>query len=179
MRKIPRRNVLPAICLLMLTSVGCYTVIKHPRVQSERVAESEDFATKVAFGDDCQSCHNANVSAFHSIAVPPPRTAPSWRWEYYYDTPWWVSYYAPASGGKQADAEEQKKRGFDRRHTAQPVESTPSAYTPAEQPPSTPAPGAVARPSVKDSATADPPQKEDDGKRRAKRGSAKPKNKNE
>lgn len=180
MQNVSRRNALPLLCLLLLTSLGCYTVIKHPRVHAERGAESDDFASKVAFGDDCQSCHNAGVNAFHSIAVPPPRPAPSWRWEYYYDTPWWASYYAPAAGGGQASESETQKRAFDRRRTAQPEESTPPALTPSEQPPALPATGAISRPNANDdSGTAEPTQKEDSGKRRAKRGSAKPNNKKE
>lgn len=179
MRKLSRRNALPLLCLLMLTSLGCYTVIKHPRVHAERGAESDDFSSKVAFGDDCQSCHNAGVNAFHSIAVPPPRPAPSWRWEYYYDTPWWASYYAPAAGGGQASETETQKRAFDRRRTAQPEEPTPPAFAPTEQPPALPATGAIARPNANDSAATEPAQKEDSGKRRAKRGSAKPNNKKE
>ncbi len=169
------RLALPIGCLLFLASAGCYTVIKHPRLAAEGEAASADYSVPVTFGDDCRSCHAAGTSGYHAIAVPPPRPQPSWRWEYYYDTPWWQSYYAPAAAGSAAEAE-QSKRPFDRRHQTTREEQAPAGFAPAAQPLPPATVGAVARPSASDSSTTAPAPKEDSGKRRAKRGTVRPNN---
>jgi len=165
------RCVLPICCLLLLASVGCYTVIKHPRLAAEGQAASEDYTTSVTFGDDCRSCHAAGRSGYHAIAVPPPRLEPSWRWTYYYNTPWWQSYYAPAAAADEAEA---SKRPFDRRRQTTSEEQAPAGFAPAAQPLPPATAGAVARPSTRDSSTTAPAPKEDSGKRRARRGTVRP-----
>ncbi|MDZ7268764.1 MAG: hypothetical protein ONB48_13585 [candidate division KSB1 bacterium] len=175
MAKSGSRLALPIGCLLLLTSLGCYTVIKHPRLAGSAEAAGGDPSVAVTLGEDCHACHAAGFSGFHGIAVPPPRPAPSWRWQYYYDTPWWQSYYAPAAAGS-GDEAEVSKRPFDRRRQATPEEPAPAGHTPAAQPLPPTTVGAVARPSGRDSATTVSKPKEDSAKRRARRGTVPPNN---
>lgn len=169
------RIALPICCLLLVPGVGCYTVIKHPRLAAAGEVASADYTVPVTFGDDCRSCHAASTSGYHAIAVPPPRPEPSWRWAYYYDTPWWQSYYAPAADGS-ADEAKPSQRPFDRRHQSTQEEQAATGFAPAAQPLPPATIGAMARPATTDSSTTTPAPKPDSGKRRARRGSVRPNN---
>ncbi|MGH7597812.1 MAG: hypothetical protein ACREOI_15795 [bacterium] len=155
---------LAAACALG-TSVGCYTMLKHPRIQIDDKASSyaDDFYydnEAVSFADDCASCHSPGSLQIHHPAVPPPRTVVSPIWDDYYDNPWWMTYYAPVSSSE----EEQKKRPFDRRRQTRPEEpaDTPSsASTPASP---TPAP-VVAKPAETGAPASTPPKTENTNKR--------------
>ncbi len=136
-----------SLCLI-ITTWGCYTMLKHPHVPLQETGEQEYAVDweRVSFANDCGTCHNNDVQAFHAIAVPPPRPAPSAQWAYYYDTPWWFHYYSAPGGGSGGDTEltdEQKKRDFDRRQIAPAPESTANSVPPAA--PAPPA-GSVAKP---------------------------------
>lgn len=151
------------------SSIGCYTMLKHPRVQTDDSAVSaHDDDMMIGFADDCASCHSASSLRTHHPAIPPPRHVVSPTWDYYYDNPWWMPYYTPAvpgSGAPTAD-EEQKKRPFDRRHLSQPEDTnTPAASAPAP----TPSAGTVAKPADSGASQPAAPQPQDTNKREEKR----------
>jgi len=151
---------------LIGTSVGCYTMLKHPRVQTDDRAASAQEDELVGFTDDCSGCHSLGSLRAHHAAVPPPRHVVSPAWSYYYDNPWWTPYYTPAvPGGAASPAEEQKKRPFDRRHLSRQDESNPPSVN-SPEPAS--APGTIAKPT--DSGNSQPaPPVQDSGKREEKR----------
>jgi len=163
------RNLFIALAAVSFigTSVGCYTMLKHPRVQTDdRAALAHENEMTVGFAEDCSSCHSSGSLRAHHAAVPPPRSIVSSTWSYYYDNPWWISYYTPVvPGGSAPTEEEQKKRPFDRRRLSRPDESNPSAVASPE-----PAnnPGTIAKPA--DSGNSQPaPPSPDSGKRDEKR----------
>jgi hypothetical protein len=165
---------LAAACALG-ASAGCYTMLKHPRLQTEdRAASTENHyydGEAVTFADDCASCHSTGSLRAYHRAVPPPRRYVSPTWDYYYDYPWWIPYYASGSGNAAANAseDEQKKRPFDRRRQSRPEEPAPSssASTPAS---TTPAPATVAKPADS-GAPANTPTKSADTNKREERDS--------
>jgi len=149
------------------TSVGCYTMLKHPRVQTDdRAASAHEDEMMVGFADDCSSCHSPGSLNAHHAAVPPPRRVVSPAWSYYYDNPWWAPYYMPVvPGGAASSPEEQKKRPFDRRLLSRQDESNPPSVNSPEPAPN---PGTIAKPA--DSGTSQPaPPAQDSGKREEKR----------
>lgn len=160
------RNFFVALAAVLLigTSVGCYTMLKHPRVQTDDRTASAHENEMVGFTDDCSGCHSLGSLRTHHAAVPPPRRMVSPAWVNYYDTPWWIPYYTPAASG-DATADEQKKRPFDKRHLSRQDESnSPSVNSP--EPASNP--GTLAKPT--DSDTSQPAAKpQDTGKREEKR----------
>jgi len=144
------RNLLLAFAAFALigTSLGCYTMLKHPRVQTDDRSSTSSGAHEsemIGFADDCSGCHSLGSLRAHHAAVPPPRRIVSPTWADYYDTPWWTPYYTPVvRGGANAAAEEQKKRPFDKRQISRPDEpNPPSVSTP--EPASNP--GTVAKPT--------------------------------
>lgn len=170
-----------ATLFFVITSMGCYTVLKHPQVELAREAEAheeEEFGfeahpNRVTFGDDCQSCHNAEVGAYHAIAVPAPVATPSPRWEYYYETPWWFPYYASSGQGSGSESAEQKKRSFDRRRNSVPEETSGSSVGSAVAPVPVPSAGAVAKPAGDNTPAASTGAKtEDDSNKRTERRSS-------
>lgn len=167
-----------AATLALGTSVGCYTMLKHPRLQTEDRASSADNYyyddEAVTFADDCASCHSTgNLRAYHR-AVPPPRRYVSPTWDYYYDYPWWIPYYSSGntSTGATASEDEQKKRPFDRRRQSRPEEPAPSSSASTTPASSTPAPATVAKPADS-GAPANPPAKSADTNKREERDSGK------
>jgi hypothetical protein len=149
------------------SSVGCYTLLKHPRVQiDDQTGSAHEDDAMIGFADDCSACHSAGSLQTHHPAIPPPRRIVSPEWDYYYDYPWWIPYYTPVvPGGNPATEEEQKKRPFDRRHLSQQDDAnTPSTSAPVP----TSNPGTVAKPV--DSGNSQPaPQPQDTNKREEKR----------
>ncbi len=162
------RNLLLAFAAVALigTSLGCYTMLKHPRVQTDDRTASAHENGMVGFADDCSGCHNPGSLRAHHAVVPPPRRVVSQTWVDYYDTPWWIPYYTPVGpGGANAATEEQKKRPFDKRHLSRPDESAPASVN---SPAPAPGPGTVAKPA--DSGTSQPAsQTQDTNKREEKR----------
>ena len=170
--KFPRLFLFAFAALSLLgSSLGCYTLLKHPRVQvDDRASAYYGDNERVGFADDCASCHSAGSLQTHHSAVPPPRRVVSSTWDYYYDNPWWIPYYAPANNTDGTEANEQKKRPFDRRHLSAPEENvTPSSSA------STPAPSTAPTPAIAKSANANEgnatasPKNEDANKREEKR----------
>lgn len=162
------RNLLIALAAILFvgTSVGCYTMMKHPRVQTDDRSASANESEMVGFADDCSGCHSLGSLRSHHAAVPPPRRVVSPTWVSYYDNPWWIPYYAPAAPrGDATAAEEQKKRPFDKRHLSRQDETnTPSVNSP--EPASNP--GTLAKPT--DSGNSQPaPKTQDSTKREEKR----------
>jgi len=171
-----------AFLLLVLMSVGCYTVLKHPQVEpahdaQAQVLEEEEFGfeappNRVTFGTDCQSCHNSSVGAYHAMTVPAPVAEPSPRWSYYYDTPWWFPYYASPGGGSNTGSEAEKKRPFDRRRNSVPEEPSASAGNAAAPAPAHSA-GSLAKPATgnSDSSSTTETKRDDTNKRSERRSS--------
>jgi len=163
------QNLFIALAAVSLigTGVGCYTMLKHPRVQTDdRAASAREDEMMVGLADDCSSCHSAGSLYAHHAAVPPPRRIVSPTWSYYYDNPWWTPYYTPVvPGGAASPQEEQKKRPFDRRHLSRQDESNPPAVNSPEPAPN---PGTIAKPT--DSGNSQPaPKTQDTNKREEKR----------
>jgi len=162
------RNLFIALAAVSFigTSVGCYTMMKHPRVQTDDRAASAHESEMVGFTDDCSGCHSPGSLRVHHAAVPPPRHVVSPTWSYYYDNPWWTPYYTPVvPGGEGATAAEQKKRPFDKRHLSRPDEANSPAVN-SPEPASNP--GTLAKPT--DSGNSPPAAKtEDTNKREEKR----------
>jgi len=153
------------------TSIGCYTLLKHPRLQTgDRVASefSEFNDEAIGFADDCSACHSAGSLRTHHPAVPPPRRIVSPAWDYYYDYPWWIPYYTPAvPGGSNPTAEEkQKKRPFDRRHLSRQDETSPPSVSTPEPAAN---PGTIAKPADSGNSKPNDKPQQDDGKREEKR----------
>ncbi|MCI0690651.1 hypothetical protein L0337_01445 [candidate division KSB1 bacterium] len=164
---------LAAACALG-TSVGCYTMLKHPHLKiDDKASYAGEYEygydnEAISFADDCASCHSPGSLQVHHPAVPPPRRFVSPAWDYYYDYPWWMTYYTPGNSTE----EEQKKRPFDRRHQSRPEESVAapsSASTPASP---TPAPATVAKPADP-GAPPNPPAKTENTNKREERDSEK------
>src|SRR5574341_2162853 len=143
------RLLLYAFAALSLigSSLGCYTLLKHPRVQiDDRPAPTYYDEERISFADDCASCHSPGSLQSHHPAVPPPRRVVSPSWDYYYDYPWWIPYYASDNNTEGANEKEQKKRPFDRRHLSTPEENAPPSQA------STPASSTAPAPAVAKSA---------------------------
>ncbi len=83
--------------ILLITLNGCYTVIMHPSLSEEYMAEQEYYDSHVTHMDDCSSCHQQKHTKFHSDYTDYysfPDDQYNYDWEFYYDTPWWMdSYY--------------------------------------------------------------------------------------
>jgi hypothetical protein len=162
---------LAAACALG-TSIGCYTMLKHPRIKiDDKASRADEYYyddESISFANDCASCHSPGSLQVHHPAVPPPRRLVSPTWDYYYDNPWWIQYYT--SGNSNADAgtteEEQKKRPFDRRHQSRPEEpaATPSSAATTPSAP-TPVPATVAKPADSGAPASTPPKTENTNKR--------------
>ncbi len=163
---------LAAACALG-TSVGCYTMLKHPRLKiDDKITYADEYENgydneAVSFADDCASCHSPGSLQVHHPAVPPPRTVVSPIWDYYYDNPWWIPYYTSGNtdGNAGTPEDEQKKRPFDRRRQRTPEEpavAPSSASSPASP---TPAPATVAKPTDSGAPASTPPKTENTNKR--------------
>ena len=161
-----QERILWGLLLAATACAGCYTLLKHPQIRAAQEYAPAEHQENISFANDCQWCHNAEVAAFHAIAVPPSSAAPSARWQFYYEQPWWFRYYSARE--VEASSPEEQQRAFDRRRLAVPAESTSGSTIPAV---SVPTGGALSRQSVSDSsqAPAQSLQKEDNGKRPARR----------
>ncbi|MDZ7292294.1 MAG: hypothetical protein ONB44_21165 [candidate division KSB1 bacterium] len=150
--------------IFILSSLGCYTLLKHPRVQSGDRLPSSYAEDRISFAENCASCHSVTSLSTYHRAIPPPRRYVSPTWDYYYDYPWWIPYYAPGNADTNVEAA-QRKRPFDRRHLSTPDETAPAqTATPAPAP----GPTTIAKPA--DAGTPpNTPQREDTSKRDEKR----------
>lgn len=154
------RNLFFAVAALAFigSSLGCYTLLKHPPIAVDDRVAAADADSAIRFGDDCSGCHSYGSLRAHHPAVPPPRHVVSPQWDYYYDNPWWNPYYSPMapvySPASPTAGEEQKKRPFDRRHQSSQDETAPASVTTPEPAPSS---GVVAKPI--DSGSSQPPSK--------------------
>src|SRR5262245_35758848 len=79
------RRVLAAIPLAALLASGCYTVLRHPRVEAET-----NVSKPVALRSDCAACHSdwdmeRFGYAFHPAWYPAYGAWLDWYWE-----PWWI-----------------------------------------------------------------------------------------
>jgi hypothetical protein len=68
-------SVLFAFALILLTS-GCYTILNHPRVESEPSEPNEYYS--------CSECHNYHDYTIYYTPVAYPD-----MWNNYYIEPWW------------------------------------------------------------------------------------------
>lgn len=79
------------VFLLFILSSGCYTILKHPEIVSDK--SSPDYRQQVYYTDDCLSCHNKRSSAlrnwFASEYSQPDYINNQSRWNFYYHSPWW------------------------------------------------------------------------------------------
>lgn len=160
-------RVLPscAIAAVFFTVAGCYTLLKHPSVADEERPADTAHAEAVTYADDCGSCHaSPSYAAVHDYASPYRSSYD--RWYYYYEYPWWVRYYAPASGDGGEGADEQQ-RPFGRRHRgsedSQPSQTAASGSTPAPSP-------SIISTSGNESGKSDPPPAQKDERRDDRRG---------
>lgn len=107
--------------LMCIYIAGCYTVIQHPTLSESVIEETEFYDENVLYIDDCSRCHDS-AQPFRSSYVETYHTMPAYhnfyRWQYFYDMPWWqgINYY---SSSPAMDDDEilppTQKRNFDRR----------------------------------------------------------------
>jgi hypothetical protein len=163
---------LAAACALG-TSVGCYTMLKHPRLKiDDRTSHAEEYYyddEAISFADDCASCHSPGSLRAHHRAVPPPRRLVSPTWDYYYEYPWWIPSYNAGNTDADAPEGEQKKRPFDRRRQSRPEEpAAPSTTSVPASPSPAPVPATVAKPADTGAQPSTPPKTENTNKREEK-----------
>jgi hypothetical protein len=169
--KFPRQLLFAIAALSLIgSSLGCYTLLKHPRVQiDDRPPAYYEEDERVSFADDCASCHSPGSLQSHHPAVPPPRRTVSPTWDYYYAYPWWIPYYASGNNPEEAAEKEQKKRPFDRRHLSTPDENVAPSQASTPAPSTAPTP-AIAKPAnANEGNSTTPPKSEDTNKREEKR----------
>lgn len=83
------------ISFLALTSVGCYTIFKHPEVYKD------GYSRRVKFYNDCSSCHsNYQLTNFglnyHRFTGEQSYYEPIFIYiSPYYSTPWWMDIVVP------------------------------------------------------------------------------------
>lgn len=79
------------VFILFILSSGCYTVLKHPEIVSDK--SSPDYRQQVYYTDDCSSCHNKRSpdlrNWFASEYPQPDYINNHSRWNFYYHSPWW------------------------------------------------------------------------------------------
>jgi hypothetical protein len=86
------------IAFLVCAASGCYTVLRHPRVEDD---DSTSAFAAVAAVDDCRACHTGGAwdPWFEPIPCPP-------AWTAYYREPWWTRAQGrahPQGGGLTND----------------------------------------------------------------------------
>jgi len=93
-----RRLCRPLLIVLTtaLASPACYTLIKHPRVETATYEEVQD--------NRCTSCHSDDEiwGYHHSSAQRVYSPGQDSNWEYYYSLPWWYDsywYFVPSESG--------------------------------------------------------------------------------
>ncbi len=93
------RNIIIAIAVgvaASIVSLGCYTIIKHPDMQSRQSYNDSEGYTHTAQDRDCMRCHQDYseypYGYYYSDYYPDYYwTYPSWG--RYYAYPWWWDYY--------------------------------------------------------------------------------------
>jgi hypothetical protein len=102
------RNVaiaLVAFVAASIISLGCYTIIKHPQIQSTQTAVDTDQYTHTSNDRDCMRCHQDfgqyPYGYYYSDYYP------SYYWDYprwgsYYAYPWWWDHFWYNGGSQQA-----------------------------------------------------------------------------
>ena len=88
---------------LAITSLGCYTIIKHPVMNSEQ--ETDDSSSSYAHGEadrDCMRCHKdyGTYPYGYYYGYYPDYYWSNPNWGSYYAYPWWwEDYWYGSSGG--------------------------------------------------------------------------------
>jgi len=115
------RTKLLITVLISMYVVGCYTIIQHPKLSESVIQEKEFFDENVLYIDDCSRCHDSYypyrssyVETYHAM----PHDFDYYKWEFFYDIPWWqeLNYYeAPAGMSDSEILPPTQKRNFNRR----------------------------------------------------------------
>lgn len=145
MKAILRIRAVLIALLAIGSGAGCYTLLKHPRLQTEDKLTFSHQDERVSFADDCASCHNASTMVSHWMAVPSPGQFVSPRWNYYYDYPWWIPYYSTDDSISGSEEMQHKQRSFDRRHISKTEEPNPPQISTPQPTPASATP-TLARP---------------------------------
>jgi hypothetical protein len=143
-----------AIAAMIVALAGCYTLLKHPRFETEDSHGEAASATRITYADDCASCHESNAYvAAHGYEASPTHAYD--RWYHYYEYPWWISYYGADRGRGNDGDRESSQRPFGRRHRGENENDQPSqtAVTGSGT-------GAVANPSIISTTGAEPKKEE-------------------
>ncbi len=113
MHRIPIVVALAAV----MAFAGCYTLLKHPRVQNESSALFEgNHAAEVLPSDDCLQCHDQSHSYYNpTLPYGTYYQGRSRDWLFYYDTPWWAEPYYYGGAIAQRDTTLPRPRQFGRR----------------------------------------------------------------
>ncbi len=77
MKTIRSNLVLVVLCLFLFSS-GCYTILKHPEIETDAY-QAEEFTS-------CYDCHTESFYAGYHTPMPYPD-----MWEEYYIVPWWYN----------------------------------------------------------------------------------------
>lgn len=76
--KTIRSNLIWLVLSLFLFSSGCYTILKHPEIETDSY-QAEDFTS-------CYDCHTESFYAGYHTPLPYPD-----MWGEYYMVPWWYN----------------------------------------------------------------------------------------
>lgn len=156
-----------AVVAMLVTLAGCYTLLKHPRFETDEGNVKAASNAPITYADDCASCHESGAFiATHGYGPPPP---PGYdRWYYYYEYPWWIPYYTDRDGEDGGNASEGHQRPFGRRHRGADDENQP-AQTATSGSSSSSSPSIISK-SRSDTEKEEPKPAEKDDKRDDRRG---------
>jgi len=124
-----RYMAMKRLVVLILTGIislsGCYTVLKHPKVERESYLPPE-----ITHRDSCTECHRDYhyYSPENPYILSAPYTSTQLSdWLYYYQYPWWLEdFYYPDQYGESEPTETPPvdRRGFGRREALEPYRPT-------------------------------------------------------
>jgi len=121
--RVMRHVFLPVVSLLLVT--GCYTVLRHPPVESPAVE-----AAPVVLRGDCAACHSDWDLHRYGYAFHPGWYPVYGPWPRWYSEPWWIDVAAsdphPASAGVQVE----QSAGLQNDREALPQASAPGVWMP-------------------------------------------------
>ncbi|MGB5105289.1 MAG: hypothetical protein WBP29_04010 [Candidatus Zixiibacteriota bacterium] len=165
-----------ALLALAITSLGCYTIIKHPAMTVEQ--ETDDSSSSYSHGDadrDCMRCHQdyGTYPYGYYYGYYPDYYWSNPNWGSYYAYPWWWEeyWYSDKSGGGASvpvDTVDQVSQPDRRRGIAPPYSR---GADPILNPPpfnsgnTTPTVGGTGGTTTGGGAIVTPPANTDDGKK--------------
>ncbi|MBD3291008.1 hypothetical protein GF337_19530 [candidate division KSB1 bacterium] len=121
-----------ALLLISLYLTGCYTVLTHPEIDDDVIAEYEYIDDNVTHYDECTQCHvsfdrfRPYEMNYHSVLN---NEYDNYDWQFYYTFPWWEEerYYSLVNTDDEGNIlPPTQKRSSGRRNTGVPSISSPA-----------------------------------------------------